>query len=222
MGSYGGNPRWCVSLTALTVTLMLAAGASAQSTPNEDRKHFSGVYLGANLGSQNLFGGAFINDIDVLAQDSRRVIVFSGGVRHQFFGDRLLAGAEIQYGLTDGNLTHFDPPSQSNVSYENNSQTGFGLTFGYSGGSGNNVAIFSYAFAIDRSFEIGIVDPANSYGQTDGQSFLQYGLGAEVSVLDSWHVRALVGRQIVDFGDLVTNIELEKKFDLTLGVAYQL
>ena len=104
-----------VSLATLSATIMLAvaAGASAQSMPDEDPRHFSGVYFGGNLGSQNLFGGAFINEIDVLTQDRRTVVALSGGVRGQFFDDRLLAGAEVQYGLTDGNLTYLDPPSQS-------------------------------------------------------------------------------------------------------------
>ncbi len=194
---------------------------SAQLAPGGNQKHFSGPYFSTNVGSQNLFGGAFINNIDVLTQDRRRVVEVSAGVRGQLLGDQLLIGAEVQYGLTDGDLMHFDAPSQSDVSYQNNSQRGFGLTLGYVGGPKANFAIFSYAFATDRSFEISIQDANGSYRQTDGQSFLQYGLGVEARVSGSWHVDASVGRQYFEFGDLVTNVELEQKLDLTVGVTYQ-
>ena len=169
------QPFVLAATLATTVLLIGVAGASAQSAPDGDRRHFSGFHLGMNVGSQNLFGGAFIDGIDVLAQERRRVIEFSAGLRRQFLGDHLLVGAEVQYGLTDGDLMHFDAPSQSDVSYENLSQRGFGLTLGYAGGPGGNVAIYSYAYATDRNFEISVVDPNGSYGQTDGQSFLQYG-----------------------------------------------
>ena len=217
-----GSRRFVLAAAlATTVVLIGVAHAAAQSAPEGDRRYFSGFYMGMNIGSQNLFGGAFISGVDVLAQERRRVIEFSAGLRRQFLGDHVFAGAEVQYGLTDGNLMHFDPPSQSDVSYENLSQRGFGLTFEVAGGPGGAVALYSYTRATDRVFEISVVDPGGSYAQTDGQSFLQYGVGAEVRISGSWHVDASVGRQLVDFGDLVTNIELEKKMDLTVGFVHQ-
>ena len=210
-----------VAVAIATLLLAEAGGASAQSRPNEDGPHFGGLYVGASVGPQNFFGGALINGIDVLAQGSRQVIEFSAGFRVQVLGDHLLAGAQVQYGLTNGDLTRFDPPSQSDVSYENGTQSGFGLTFGYVGGPSGILAVFAYGFATDRSFDIRVVDLNGSYRQWDGQSFLQYGLGAEVRVLGSWHVGASGGRQVVDFGDPVTNIELEKRFDLRARIVYQ-
>jgi len=227
-GSVGGDPResdlQAFVLVAVLATAVLLVGgteAVAQSSQDRDREHFSGFYLGMSVGSQNLFGRAFIDGIDVLAQDRRRVIEFSAGIRRQFLGDHLLAGVEVQYGLTDGNLMYFDPPSQSAVSYENLSQRGFGLTLGYAGGPGGKVAIYSYLFATDRIFDVSIVDPNGPSAQTDAQSFLQYGLGAEVRISGSWHIDASVGRQFVDSSDLVTNIELDKMLDLTVGFVHQ-
>ena len=207
---------------AAALLFVQVAPASAQSTPNGDRKRFTGVYVGASGGSQNIFGGgAFINEIDVLTQDRRMVAVFSAGLRGQLLDDRLFVGGEVQYGRTDGDLTYFDPPSQSHVSYANDSQTGFGITVGYAAGARRSVAVFAYAFAIDRTFDIAIVDPSFSYTQTDGQSFLQYGLGVEIPVYGALIVRATGGRSYMEFGDLVTNIEVEKMFEFNAGIVYQ-
>ncbi len=207
-------------LIACLLALSGASTAAAQSSSDPEVKHFTGLYLATALSSQNIFGGALINDIDVLAQDRGLVVVFAAGLRGQFLNDHVLVGVEFQYGRTSGDLTHFDPPSQSAVSYENTAQTGFGLTFGWVGGPGNKLAIFSYALSTERTFDIDIVDPVNTYSQIDGQRFLQYGLATEVNFSGSWSFRASVGRQYNDYGELVTNVDLERKPDLALGVVF--
>ena len=201
----------------LAVLLVCLTAAYAQST----ERHFDGPYLGANAGSQNLFGGSFVDGVDVLAQESRFVAELFAGFRKQFWKGRLLAGAELQIGFTDGNLEHCDPEKPLTIEYRNHIQSGYGLTLGGVFFKRKTLLAYAYAFETKRKFDVTIRDAIRSYQQKDEQGMLKYGLGLEAQVWRGWHARATVGRLRVDFGDLETNIAVDDKWDITLGIVYQ-
>ena len=184
-------------------------------------RHFDGLYLGANAGSQNLFGGSFVDGVDVLAQESRFVAEVFPGFRKQFLKGRLVAGAEVQIGFTDGDLRHEDPANSLTINYQNSFQSGYGLTLGGVFFKKKNLLAFAYAFETQRKFDVNIRDAFGRYNQKDEQGMLKYGLGLEAKIWRGLHARATAGRLRVDFGDLVTNIEVDDKWDLTAGVTYQ-
>lgn len=187
-----------------------------------EARHFDGLYLGANAGSQNLFGGSFVDEVDVLAQESRFVAEVFTGFRKQFLKGRMLAGAEVQLGFTDGDLMHDDPSKSLTINYENNFQSGYGLTAGAVLGKKKNVLAYAYAFETKRKFDVSIQDAFGHFYQKDEQGMLKYGIGVEAHIWKGLNARATLGRLRVDFGDLETNIDVEDKWDLTIGVLYQI
>lgn len=208
-------------LLLLTISLFHFAVCSfAQNSPAA--RHFDGIYLGANAGSQNLFGGSFVDGTDVLAQESRFVAELFTGFRKQFLKGRLLAGAEVQIGFTDGDLLHHDPDKSLKINYKNSFQNGYGLTLGAVLLKNKNLLAYTYAFETKRKFDVTIREGAATYKQKDEQGMLKYGLGVEAKIWRGLHARATLGRLRVDFGDLKTNIDVEDKWDMTLGVVYQL
>lgn len=112
-----------VVLTALLIWFYGHAQTSYAQNQTE-HKYFDGPYLGVSMGSQNIFGGAFINDLDLLAQKNGFVLEFLPGIRKQIFNDRMMIGFELQFGITDGDLITMDPRYQWEVSYENSTQKG--------------------------------------------------------------------------------------------------
>ncbi len=187
----------------------------------QEAKSFDGFYLGANVGSQNLFGGSFVDGVDVLAQESRFVAEFAAGFRKQFLKNRLLAGVEFQFGFTDGNLMHIDPEKQLEIHYKNNTQSGIGLTEGVALGKHRNIMAFAYGNETTRKFDVTITDQFGPYKQKDEQGMLKYGIGLEMPVYKKMNIRATIGGLRVDFGDQVTNINVEDKLDATFGIIYQ-
>ncbi|MBP6185213.1 MAG: hypothetical protein KA479_09755 [Saprospiraceae bacterium] len=184
-------------------------------------RHFNGLYIGANLGSQNLFGGSHVDGIDVLAQESRFVAELFSGYRFQFWQNRIVAGPEVQLGFTDGNLKHDDPAHSLMINYKNNFQYGYGLILGGVLLHSKNMLAFAYAFETERRFDVTITDKFGPYKQKDEQGMLKYGIGFESTIWRGLHARATVGRLRVDFGDQVTNIKVDDKWDFTVGVVYQ-
>lgn len=184
-------------------------------------KWFDGFYVGANVGSQNLFGGSLVEGKDILAQESRFVAEAFTGFRKQLLKGRLLIGAELQLGFTDGDLMYDDPSRPLKISYENNFQSGYGLTAGGVLGKRKNVLAYIYAFETERKFDVAIRDAFGSYKQKDEQGMLKYGIGIEGHVWKGLNARAAFGRLRVDFGDLETNINVEDKWDVAVGVVYQ-
>ncbi|MEZ4956918.1 MAG: hypothetical protein R2825_25395 [Saprospiraceae bacterium] len=209
--------------TRLIVSLLfcqsLAFCQNGLSVPN---KYFDGFYLGANAGSQNLFGGSFVDGVDVLAQESRFVAEVLIGFRKQFLKGRMLAGAELQLGFTDGKLMHNDPSKSLTIKYENNFQSGYGLTLGAVFLKNKNLLVYAYAFETERKFDVTIRDAFGFYKQKDEQGMLKYGLGAEAHLWKGLTARVTMGRLRVDFGDLPTNINVEDKWDMTFGFVYHL
>jgi len=210
--------RFILVLSCLALVDLSTAQSTIKSPSN---KFFDGIYGGLGLGSQNIFGGSFVNEMDVLAQESRFVLELSSGYRKQFLKNRLLAGVEFQLGFTNGDLKHTDPTEQLTISYENNTQAGFGLTMGVVLGSKKNYLVFLYGNETTRKFDVTITDSGGSYQQTDEQGMLKYGFGGEVRIYKKLNMRATIGALRVDFGDLVTNIDVEDKLDIMAGVVYQ-
>lgn len=189
---------------------------------SKTEKYFDGFHLGISMGVQNIFGGAFIDNLDVLGQKSGFVTEFSTGYRKQFVNDRLVIGAEFQFGVTDGNLEQIDTRNQMEIDYKNNSQFGYGVNIGVALGKKKKVLLYTYGIFTKRNFDITITETnGTNFTQEDGQGFNRYGLGLEIPVLGNFNVKAIVGRVYVDYGDLETNIDVENKTDFSLGVVYQ-
>ncbi len=199
---------------------MIAQNPGTDASKTE--KHFDGFHLGISMGVQNIFGGAFINDLDVLGQKSGFVTEFSAGYRKQFVNDRLLIGAELQLGITDGDLEQIDARNQMEIEYKNNSQFGYGINLGIAMGKKKKALLYTYGIVTKRNFDITISEVGGTtFMQEDGQRFLRYGIGFEIPVSGNFHLKATVGRVDVDYGDLETNINVENKTDLGLGAMYQ-
>lgn len=209
------------SLVAFVLLSCIAVCRGQSNDPAAEKKHFDGLYLGVAAGSQNIFGGSFVGGIDVLAQDSRFVTELSGGFRKQLFHGRLLLGAEVQLGFTDGNLMHADPEKQLVINYKNNTQSGIGLTMGMALGRRKNVLLYGYANETKRKFDVSIREHNSAWKQEDKQGMLKYGIGVEAQIYKGLNARFSIGRLRVDFGDLMTNINVEDKLDVMAGVVYQ-
>jgi hypothetical protein len=185
------------------------------------QRRFDGFYLGANAGSQNLFGGSFVDGVDVLAQDSRFVAELFTGFRKQFLKGRLVAGAELQFGFTDGDLLHQDFANSLTIKYKNNFQNGYGLTLGGVFLKEKSLLAYAYAFETERKFDVSVHQDGGSFKQKDEQGMLRYGLGLETIIWRGLRFRSTLGRLRVDFGNLKTNIRVDDKWDFTAGVVWQ-
>ncbi|HMQ47663.1 MAG TPA: hypothetical protein PKA00_09615 [Saprospiraceae bacterium] len=204
----------------LTISLLLALAITGGFAQTDD-KYFDGIHIGANVGSQNLFGGSFVDGVDVLAQEFRFVAELFTGFRKQFLKGRMMAGAEVQIGFTDGNLIHQNPAESLTINYKNNFQSGYGLTLGAVFLKKKTLLAYAYAFETERKFDVSIRDAFGTYQQKDEQGMLKYGLGLEAKIWRGLHARATLGRLRVDFGDQITNIEVDDKWDFTAGVVWQ-
>ncbi len=195
--------------------LLTTGGAAAQSGT------FDGPFVGLEIASQNYFGGAFVGGIDVLAQDSKIVADLSVGYRKQWRNDRLLTGLRLSFGRTDGDLTHADPAGRFDIAYQNDSQLGYGIEIGGVLRQARNLALFVYVYEVEREFEVTITSRFGTFRQTDEQTLIRFGIGAEMHLFHGLNLRAAVGRIDVDFGDLITNIDVEDKTDFGIGLIYQ-
>ncbi len=185
-------------------------------------KYFDGLYFGVSIGSQNIFGGAYIDDLDLLAQKNGFVLEFYPGFRKQIFDDRMMIGFELQFGFTDGGLTTNDPRYEWEVSYENNFQSGYGLSAGVVLGAKKNTLVYTYGKLTNRSFNISFTeDTGFTHHQEDGQRFLRYGLSIERQIREKLNVSLIIGGVYVDFGNLVTSQEVNDALDVNLALTYQ-
>lgn len=211
--------------TYLLILLFSCSLSIAQTSDGQVPKHeksFDGPYLGVNVGAQNIFGGALIDELDVLSQKSGFVLEFSSGYRWQFSRNKLVFGAELQYGITDGNLEQTDTRNQMKIDYENNSQFGYGLNFGVALGKKRCVLLTTYAYITRRSFDINIRETTGfAFTQKDVQRFIRYGLVLESPIYKRLHLKASIGRIYVDYGDLETNMDVDDKWDIAIGANYQ-
>ena len=200
----------------------LSIAQSSKADMAKMERHFDGPYLGLTMGTQNIFGGAFIDDLDVLGQKSGFVVEFSSGYRKQFLKDRIIFGAAIQFGITDGDLTQIDNRNQLKIDYKNNSQFGYGIQLGLALGQKKTIHVYTYGNVTKRNFDISVTGTNElRFTQKDGQVFVRYGLGIEIPILRKLNIHANAGRINVDFRDLRTNMDVDDKTDFNLGLIYQ-
>lgn len=182
-------------------------------------KWFDGIYFGLAAGSQNIFGGSYVNNVDILAQDTRLVTDLAVGFRKEILNNRLVVGAEFQVGFMNGNLDYKD--NNYSIKYKNNSQSAIGLAIGTAFSRKRNLHFFVYANETTRKFKVEVKDSFGSFRQLDEQGMLKYGIGFESHITKSLNARIYAGRLRVDFGDLTTNIDVEGTTDLMFGIVYQ-
>ena len=206
----------------LIISALLTISHSGFSQDQEQpSRHFDGIYVGLNIGSQNVFGGSFVNNMDILAQENKFVSELAAGYRKQFISNRLVAGLEASFGLLNGNLEHYDPNEPLRINYKTSSQYSYGLQAGVVLGPARRFLLFGYLNETKRKFEVTINQPPYLYNQQDKQGMLKYGIGLEFQVAKRFHLEATFGGLSVDFGELETNIDVEDQYDTTLGLIYQ-
>ncbi|WP_420583060.1 outer membrane protein [Reichenbachiella sp.] len=206
----------------LTSFILLSLIGNAKAQGEDNNKYFDGLYFGVSIGSQNIFGGAHIDDLDLLAQKNTFVLEVYPGFRKQLFNDRMMIGFELQFGFAAGDMTTYNPRYQWEVRYENSFQHGYGLSAGVVLGTKKNTLVYTYGRATNRSFDITFTeDTGFTHHQKDGQYFLRYGLGIERVIREKLNVSLMVGGIYVDFGDLVTSQKVNDAIDVNLGLVYQ-
>jgi hypothetical protein len=183
---------------------------------------FDGIYFGLDGGSQNVFGGSFVDGVDILAQESKFVGELLFGGRKQFLKGKLFLGLEFQLGFLNGQLHHKDLVRDLEIEYQNRSQHGFGGIVGTALGKSKKVAVFGYMNETKRKFEVDIMQGASRFSQKDKQGMLKYGIGAELNVHKKFNFRGTFGAMRVDFGDLITNIDVEDKYDFIIALIWQI
>jgi hypothetical protein len=77
----------------------LLAFAAIPMSLDAQSKYFHGFYLGAEAGREDLIGGSFVDGVDFLAQDSRRVASLVAGARYQS-APGIVVGVEGTWGST--------------------------------------------------------------------------------------------------------------------------
>lgn len=207
----------CV-LTGLTFCgAAIAQEVTTPATPN----HFNGLYIVTQGGTQNVFGGSWVNNVDVLAQKSHFVFEVVPGIRAQFLKKRIVVGFELQFGFNNVDLYHEDPAQQLKINYTSNRQHSVGGTLGASIGSRRKVLTFVYLNETTRRFEVVIRENTRFYRQNDEQGMLKYGLGVEVAVAEWLNIRVAAGMLRVDFGGRPTNIRVDDKMDAMVGIVFR-
>ena len=181
-------------------------------------KHFNGFYVGTSIGSQNIYGGAFIDDLDVFAQKSSAVIDFSAGYRMQLAQNKIMVGGEIFYGIVDGDLTTIDTRSQTKIFYANDYQIGLGLQAGVVLGKENNVLLYVFYNETKRVFDIHFTpDNGIKYTQKDTEYITRCGIGVEIPVYKQLNMRVNIANTYANFDDVKTSMKVNNKLDYNIG-----
>ena len=213
------NSLYFIITLIISLLFPFSIWAQEAETQTTSSKHFDGIYVGSSVGLQNIFGGAFIDDLDVLAQKSGFVLELSTGYRKQFCKKRIMAGAEFSYGFTDGNMEEVDPRYHFMIFYENNNQLGVGLQAGAVLGKMHNILLYVFYNETKRKFDISFETPDGfTHTQEDTQYFARFGIGAELPLYKRFHIRANVAKSYTDYGDLETSTNVNDKIDVNLGV----
>jgi hypothetical protein len=203
---------------ALCVLLFVQLAATmplgAQTRP------FHGIYLGAEVGREDLIGGSYVDGVDFLTQETRGVLSLVAGARYQTAGG-LVVGLEGTVGSTNGDLTLSDSGRDLQVEYANDTQTSIGGLLGYAFPRSTPLLLFAYASEVTRHFDVRVTQEGSSFDQKDKQGMLRFGVGAELGVLGALLVRARVGTGRADFGNAETNIRPDRKVQFGFGVVYQ-
>ncbi|MDX2142412.1 MAG: outer membrane beta-barrel protein [Rhodospirillaceae bacterium] len=197
---------------AFILTLLTPLAAAAQS--------FDGFYVGIDAARQSTIAGALVAGIDTLKQSTRNVASLNAGYRMELPGG-FVAGVELGYGVTDGDLTLNDAVNRLTIDYKNSTQFSYGAQAGYAFGADNATLVFAYLSETKRSFDVTIRGPLGVGSQNDKQGLLRYGLGVEQRLAGPISVRAMVGSSRAGFGDRRTNIDPQSKVDFGLGAVWQ-
>lgn len=197
-----------------SIFLFVTVTAQAQSS----RAVFSGPYLGIDFGRQHLIGGSLVNGVDILQEDSRAVASFYAGLRVQFAGGFVIGG-EAGIGKTDGDLALSNPAGQLQVDYSNHQQTYWGLQLGHT--LDRDWLVFGYLAEVTRNFDVTIRQAQQTFKQTDEQGILRFGAGVDFKTKMPLLLRTTLGSARADFGNRVTNIDIKKKLEASIGVAWQ-
>lgn len=197
------------------VALLTFAGEALAET-----RHFHGPYLGAEISRQQVIAGSFVNGIDFLAEDSRIAGDIVGGLRGQLpFG--LVVGAELAYGVFNGDLAFDDPANSLAINYDGGGQFTYGGAVGWAVGRERDLLVFAYLKETKRSFDVAVSTAAGDFTQQDKQGILRFGAGIEKRIAGVAHVRASIGTGRADFGDQRTNIDPKSKIEAAIGVIVQ-
>lgn len=192
-------------------------GTAANADESTD---FRGPYLGVTVGTQNVWGGSLIGAVDVLSQDRREVFGVDLGWRWQTESGWVF-GAELQFGKLDGDFTLGAVGDPLFITYDNDSQFGFGGHVGKVLGERRRNLLYVYAYETEREFDVEVTDSQfGAFRQTDEQGFLRFGFGLETTWTDRLRSRVMFGSYRVDFGGVATNIDIDRKADINVGLVY--
>ena len=204
--------------TTLATKVLLTTTVLADD--HNSTKHFDGLYSGVELGLQNIYGGAFIDNLDILQRETKFIGSILLGWRHQL-DSSLVFGLEGQLGLTDGDLTRNERNKSLNITYQNSSQLAAGLTIGYALGTKKDWLLYSYVFATRRDFDLSINIGNSHFTQEDRMGILRYGLGIEKQWQNGFGIKLTAGSNYTSFGDLTTNMDVNGKLEAAAGIVYQ-
>ena len=208
---------------ALLQAAAVLAVAVSQTPVSAQSRPFNGVFLGVDASREDMIGGAFVDGLDFLAQDTRGVVSLTAGARVQAsFGG--VAGVEGTLGFTDGDLTTSDAVRGLSAEYANDTQTSVGGLLGFAFSSARPLLLFAYASEVTRHFDVTVTQGTssfNQFNQKDEQGMLRYGVGVEVGALDGIHVGLRVGKGRADFGNAQTNITPVRPIQYAIGIGYQ-
>lgn len=201
-----GQPR---SLAVLVMVLAVPVTAAAQSSP------FTGPYIAVDVSRQQVIGGALVDGVDTLQEDTRLVTSGAAGLRTAVRG--VVLGAELGVGALDGDLARHD--GGSTVTYSASRQWHWALLAGPALGA--RTLLYAYLSEVTRSFDVAITRGAGSETQQDEQGLLRFGLGLERRLAGAFHVRLAAGTSRADFGSRLTNIEPGRRLELSAGLVWQ-
>ncbi|WP_448550219.1 outer membrane beta-barrel protein [Thalassotalea fusca] len=207
-----------ISLRILNLffTALLCLALPAQSK-EENLLSNQGFYAGVGLSSQNYFSGALLDGIDVLQQESVLVKELLLGWKMPINRNWFL-GIEGVYGHATDPL--FRQQQNIAIHYENTSHYSLGVQLSRYLNVQKSSAFLVYANLTDRRFELTINTANGTLNQTDGQSFLRYGIGYEHNLAHNWSWRITLGGNYATFGNLQTNINVNDGVDLGVMASY--
>lgn len=208
--------RLLLLLFACAAVLAPLASASAQPTETV----FTGIYLGAEAGVLNVIGGALVDDVDTLAQETRAAVTGVIGGRYQF-ANRLVLGVEFGVGWEDGDLSTDVPASGARVTYTNSMHTRIGGTAGMVLGASRRTHVFGYVSELSRGFDVTIEQGGALTSQQDDQGLLRYGGGIERRIAPRLTLRGTLGSSRADFGDRTTNITPTRPLEGAVGLLFR-
>jgi hypothetical protein len=191
-----------------------------ESRPGLDGRgaSFDGPYVGVSIGLNNIIGGALVNGVDYLAQDSRPTVVLFAGWRRSL-DNGLVLGVEGGVGFEDGNLSLIDPARSLAIDYRNHMQWRYGGMLGWR--TSDRSMLFGYLSETKRDFDVHGRDAMGTFTQKDGQGLLRYGVGAEFDLDGPFDLRATIGSSRGDFGDRQLNRKPQRPIDFELGALSQ-